>query len=59
MFSIKIKIVRTIKDNGKVVLRKIFEMFQKLDIDVLVHHFYSEIPNMAQLKKRRRLEKSA
>jgi Methyltransferase domain len=44
-------IKRKVKDFSKNILRDGFELFQKANIDILPHHFYSEIPNIAQLRQ--------
>lgn len=41
---------RRIKNGGKSMLRYMFEMGQRLRVDVLPRHFYSEIPDMRVLK---------
>jgi len=41
---------RNLKDLGKLGLRKMFEMGQRIGINVLPCHFYSEIPNIRELK---------
>lgn len=40
-----------LKDAGKKTLRNLFELGQNLGFDILPHHFYSEIPNINELKK--------
>ncbi len=42
---------RKTKDFGKKYLRNIFELGQQLGFDILPRHFYSEIPNIRELKK--------
>jgi hypothetical protein len=39
-----------LKDTTKIVLRKLFERGQRLGLDVLPRHFYSEIPDIYELK---------
>lgn len=41
---------RQIKDLGKHGLRKLFEVGQRFGIDVLPRHFYSEIPDVSELR---------
>lgn len=45
--------VRKAKDWGKARLRGVFEMGQRVGVDVLPRHFYSEIPNIHALKQNR------
>src|SRR5271156_2244551 len=45
--------VRRAKDWGKARLRGVFEMGQRVGVDVLPHNFYSEIPNIRALKQNR------
>lgn len=45
--------IRKAKDWGKARWREIFEMGQRIGIDVLPRHFYSEIPNIRALKQNR------
>lgn len=40
-----------IKNAGKNFLRKCFEVIQGLGINILPHHFYSETPNIKELRK--------
>jgi len=42
--------VRRVKDWGKQRLRTVFEAGQRLGVDVLPRHFYSQIPNIRALK---------
>lgn len=42
-----------LKAAGKMALRRLFELGQRLGLDVLPRHFYSEIPDIAELKKDR------
>lgn len=42
---------RKFKNIGKSILRKMFINSQKLGITILPHHFYSQIPNLSELKK--------
>jgi hypothetical protein len=44
---------RKLKNQGKLLLRRIFEAGQHLGFDVLPRHFYSEIPDIRQLKSDR------
>jgi hypothetical protein len=41
---------RKLKNQGKRLLRHVFEIGQQLGIDVLPRHFYSEIPNIRELR---------
>ncbi len=41
---------RRIKNFGKMGLRKLFELGQRRGFDILPHHFYSEIPNIRELR---------
>jgi hypothetical protein len=41
---------RRLKNQGKLLLRRIFEIGQRFGLDVLPRHFYSEIPDIRQLK---------
>jgi hypothetical protein len=43
--------MRLLKDYAKRAMRISFEAFQKVGIDVLPRHFYSEIPNISELRK--------
>lgn len=45
------RLTRRIKDFGKQNLRTLFEVSQRFGIDILPHHFYSEIPNVQELRK--------
>jgi len=45
--------VRKAKDWGKARLRDFFEMGQRVGVDVLPRHFYSQIPNIRALKRNR------
>jgi predicted O-methyltransferase YrrM len=40
-----------LKSNAKRLLRKMFEQGQRLGVDVLPRHFYSEIPNVSYLRR--------
>ncbi|HHM21764.1 MAG TPA: class I SAM-dependent methyltransferase [Bacteroidetes bacterium] len=42
---------RAIKNRLKSVARQLFEKGQRLGIDILPHHFYSQIPDIAELKR--------
>src|SRR5262245_39034843 len=42
---------RTIRDAGKRQLRRVFEVGQRLGVDILPRHFYSEIPDLRGLKR--------
>lgn len=42
---------RRLKNQGKRILRSLFEAGQHLGIDILPRHFYSEIPNIHELRK--------
>src|SRR4051812_9992690 len=41
---------RHVKDLGKRGLRKFFEAGQRLGVDILPRHFYSEIPDLSELR---------
>lgn len=43
--------LRQLKTKAKKSLRTFFELSQKLNLTILPYHFYSQIPNIAQLKK--------
>lgn len=43
-------LTRRLKDQGKKNLRRVFEVGQRLGMDVLPRHFYSEIPDIRGLK---------
>ena len=43
-------LARKLKDQGKKNLRRVFEVGQRLGVDVLPRHFYSEIPDIRGLK---------
>ncbi len=43
-------LARKLKDQGKRNLRRVFEVGQRLGVDVLPRHFYSEIPDIRGLK---------
>lgn len=42
---------RRLKNQGKGFVRGVFELGQAVGIDILPRHFYSEIPNIRQLRK--------
>ncbi|MDT5014140.1 MAG: hypothetical protein QOD39_300 [Mycobacterium sp.] len=42
--------IRRVKDWGKARLRTVFESGQRLGVDVLPRHFYSQIPNIRAMK---------
>ena len=42
---------RTVRERAKKVLRKTFEAGQPLGLDILPRHFYSEIPDIRELRK--------
>ena len=44
-------IPRKLKTQGKKLLRDLFESAQQLGVDVLPRHFYSEIPNIRELRR--------
>jgi Methyltransferase domain len=44
---------RRVKDWGRARFRRVFEIGQRLGVDVLPRHFYSEIPNIRGLKQNR------
>jgi hypothetical protein len=48
---------RRVKDWGKARLRNVFELGQRLGVDVLPRHFYSEIPDIRALKHDRRWQR--
>ena len=41
---------RTLKTQGKLALRRLFEVGQSLGVDILPRHYYSEVPDIRQLK---------
>jgi len=41
---------RQLKNRGKLFLRKVFELGQHFGVDLLPRHFYSEIPDIRQLR---------
>lgn len=43
-------LARKLKDQGKKNLRRVFEVGQRLGVDILPRHFYSEIPDIRGLK---------
>jgi len=43
---------RTAKDASKRLLRRLFELGQRARFDILPHHFYSQIPDVAELRRR-------
>jgi hypothetical protein len=43
-------IVRRLKNVAKTGLRQVFEVGQRLGVDILPHHFYSQIPTIAALR---------
>jgi hypothetical protein len=53
MTLIEQKRVRKAKDWGKARLRGVFELGQRVGVDVLPRHFYSEIPNIRALRQDR------
>ena len=42
---------RAIKNRLKSMARYGFELAQRLGVDILPHHFYSQIPDIGQLKR--------
>ncbi|MBV8206053.1 MAG: class I SAM-dependent methyltransferase [Acidobacteria bacterium] len=42
---------RRAKELGKQAFRRLFESGQRLGMDVLPHHFYSEVPDIAMLRR--------
>lgn len=42
--------LRRLKDFGKLAMRSCFELGQRLGVDILPRHFYSEIPDMRTLR---------
>lgn len=44
-------IPRKVKNRGKRLLRDLFELSQQMGFDILPRHFYSEIPNVRELRK--------
>jgi hypothetical protein len=42
---------RRLKNSGKLLLRRVFETAQRFGFDVLPRHFYSEIPDIRQLRQ--------
>ena len=51
------KRVRSVKEWGKARLRSLFEVGQRVGVDVLPRHFYSEIPDIRALKTDRRWQR--
>ena len=51
------KRVRSVKEWGKARLRSLFEVGQRIGVDVLPRHFYSEIPDIRALKADRRWQR--
>lgn len=45
------QVKRRLKTHGKFLLRQVFEVTQRLGFDVLPRHFYSEIPDIRQLRQ--------
>lgn len=45
-------IARTAKDAFKRLLRRLFEVGQRVGLDILPRHFYSQIPDVAELRRR-------
>lgn len=43
---------RRVRDFGKLGLRRAFEVGQRLGVDVLPRHFYSEVPDLRELRAR-------
>lgn len=48
---------RRARDRAKGLLRKVFETAQRCGVDILPRHFYSEIPNVAELRRDRRWQR--
>jgi hypothetical protein len=51
------KRVRSVKEWGKARLHSLFEVGQRVGVDVLPRHFYSEIPDIRALKADRRWQR--
>lgn len=49
--------VRSVKEWGKAWLRSLFEVGQRVGVDVLPRHFYSEVPDIRALKNDRRWQR--
>jgi hypothetical protein len=45
---------RKLKTQGKLLLRRVFEIGQSMGVDILPRHFYSEIPDIRELRKETR-----
>ena len=43
-------LIRSLKNSSKMLLRSVFEAGQRLGVDILPRHFYSEIPDIHALK---------
>jgi predicted O-methyltransferase YrrM len=57
MVSTREKRVRSLKEWGKARLHNLFEAGQRIGIDVLPRHFYSEIPDLRGLKSSQRWQR--
>ncbi|MEO3761511.1 class I SAM-dependent methyltransferase [Mycobacterium sp. B14F4] len=57
MVATRDKRIRSVKEWGKGRLRGLFEVGQRVGIDVLPRHFYSEIPDIRALKADRRWQR--
>jgi len=42
---------RAVSNFGKTTLRQVFEIGQGIGLNILPRHFYSEIPNIRELKR--------
>jgi predicted O-methyltransferase YrrM len=57
MAATREKRVRSVKEWGKARLHSLFEIGQRVGVDVLPRHFYSEIPSIRALKNDRRWQR--
>lgn len=57
MLATQEKRARSVKEWGKARLRSLFEVGQRVGVDVLPRHFYSEIPDIRGLKADRRWQR--
>jgi len=44
------RLSRGLRDRGKLILRRVFELGQRAGVDVLPRHFYSSVPDIRQLR---------
>jgi predicted O-methyltransferase YrrM len=57
MASTRDERVRSMKEWGKARLHSLFEVGQRVGVDVLPRHFYSEVPDIRALKRDRRWQR--